>query len=178
MNRLDFIKTMSVGIGGLITLPAIGFSTLPLYKEFDWLPSTASLIFRIEQTNEGIRSITSMPVCAMTYKTKIRSFGDIDYTKQTTTENINYDHLVSRIGQYNIAGQRREVSNHSQTYYTNEILLKYAKEQGFTHLYGFFRASTPIICPVTNKPFFTYFVRGVKKPDWKTINGKLQIVNV
>lgn len=165
MNRRNFIETVGLGIGGLIALPmsSIG-NPIPLYKEFDWLPTPSSLLFRIENHN-GNHSVVSKPIVARTYKTKIISDIDVDYTKETITKKVLYNFLG------------REIT-YSQLVYTNENLLKYVKKQGFTHIYAFCRFEYPVINPVTNKPYMCYFIRGLRMPDWKTQNGKLQIVNV
>lgn len=165
MNRRNFLNTVALGIGGVISLTVVSIgNTIPLYNEFDWLPYPCGLLFRMENHNDK-HSIQSLPITVKTYKTKIISDIDVDYTKETITKRISN----------NITGTEKM---RSQLFYTNEILLKYAKEQGFTHLYGFFRNEIPSLDPVTDKPYMCYYVRGLKMPDWKTINGKLQIVNV
>lgn len=165
MNRRNFIETLGLGIGGLIVLPMLSIGNpVPLYKEFDWLPFPANLLYRIENHN-GIHSLGVKSIAARTYKAKIISDIDVDYTKETITKKIIDEYLGRDIV-------------YPQLVYTNEILLKYAKEQRFTHIYTFFRFEHPVINPVTDKPYMCYYIRGLKMPDWKTQNGELQIVNV
>lgn len=163
MNRRNFLNTVALGVGGLISLPILSIGkSIPLYNEFDWLPYPCGLLFRIENHN-GNHSFQSIPVTAKTYRTKIVSDIDIDYTKEIINKEVPFDILGTK-------------ETRSQLFYTNEILLKCAKEEGFTHLYCFGRAN--FLNPKTYKPFTGYFIRGVKMPDWKTINGKLQVVSV
>lgn len=163
MNRRNFLNTVVLGVGGLISLPMLSIGkSIPLYNEFDWLSYPCGLLFRIEKSDKK-HSMVSIPVTVKTYRTKIFSNIDIDYTKEIINEEVPFDILGTKL-------------TRSQVYYTNEILLRYAKEQGFTHLYGFFKID--YLEPTTYKPYLCYCVRGVKMPDWKTVNGKLQIVNV
>lgn len=174
MNKRDFIKNIGLGvIAAPLLSPAASLfkneveldtSSIPLYKEFDWLSFPSGLLFRTENHN-GVHYMNSIPFSVGTYRTKIISDVEVDYTKEAITKEVIYD----------ICGRK---TKYSQLVYINEKLLEYAKEQGFTHLYTFHRLECPTIDPVTDKPFVCYFLRGLKMPDWKTVNGKLQIVDV
>lgn len=165
MNRRNFLNTITIGTASIISLPMLSIGkSIPLYNEFDWLTYPSGVLFRIEESDKKY-SMARIVVYVKTHKTEIFSDINTDYTKEVINEQVSYDILGTKL-------------TRSQVYYTNKILLKYAKKQGFTHLYGFFRNECPIVNPVTNKPYFCYYIRGLKMPDWKTVNGKLQIVNV
>jgi hypothetical protein len=164
MNRRNFIKTVGVGIGGLTSLPTLSVEkSIPLYKEFDWLSTPSGLLYRIENHN-GKKFINDIPFCVKTQRIKLVSDVNVDYTKEI---------IVDGKGSYDIFKAKEE---RLQIYYTNEFLLRCAKEQGYTHLYEFCRVVFYDV--VTLESHSAYFVRGVKLPDWKTVDGKLQVVNV
>jgi hypothetical protein len=178
MNRRNFFKTTTLGLGVAMLAPTIALGVtaeVPLYKQFDWLTHPASLMFRIN-SHQGKLSLVCMPVIAKTWKLKVISDVDVDLTQQKFTDEVSFDYMVDKFGNHI---KRQRVSSggcHPQTYYTNELLLNEAKKTGITHLYGFVR-STSIIDPYGRK-YVCYGVRGVKRPDWKTVDGKLQVVEV
>lgn len=153
MNRRQFLTSTALGLGAVTLAPTIALASneVPLYKQFDWFSRPASLIFRIE-SYQGKHSLVSTPIIARTQRLMIASRPDIDLTQQT------------------VVGRQSGEFDHPQTYYTNEFLLNEAKRMGFTHIYSFVSYIEPDRC--------WYVVRGVKKPDWKTVDGKLQVVEV
>jgi len=187
MNRRNFFKTTTLGLGATMLAPTIALGVtaeVPLYKQFDWLTHPASLLFRIEDC-DGKQTAVCTPVVIKTWLLKITSHHDIDLTQQTFTEKTS-----SRSGRFVFPRRNRvsdvigvddqqdfEAKKHLQTYYTNELLLNEAKRTGITHLYSFVKSPCPIINPYGSK-YVTYSVRGVKRPDWKTVDGKLQVVEV
>ena len=120
-----------------------------------------------------------MPVIAKTWKLKITSDFDIDLTQQKFTDEVSFDYIVDKFGNH-IKRQRVWSGGcHPQTYYTNELLLNEAKRTGITHLYSFEQTTLqPRVMWTGGYKYVTYFVRGVKRPDWKTVDGKLQVVEV
>ena len=56
-------------------------------------------------------------------------------------------------------------------------MLNEAKRTGITHVYEFVKHPASIIDPY-GREYVTYFVRGVKRQDWKTVDDKLQVVEV
>jgi len=187
MNRRNFFKTTTLGLGVTMLAPTIALGVtaeVPLYKQFDWLTHPASMLFRIEDC-DGKRTAVCKPVVIKTWKLKITSHHDIDLTQQTFTKNtasVSGRFVYPRPNRVSdvIGVQDRqdfESDQHPQTYYTNELLLNEAKRTGITHLYSFVKTPYPITDPYGSK-YVTYSVRGVKRPDWKTVDGKLQVVEV
>jgi len=187
MNRRNFFKTTTLGLGAAMLAPTIALGVtaeVPLYKQFDWISHPASVMFRIN-SHQGKLSLVCMPVSchtwqptviAKTWKLKITSGFDIDLTQQKFTDEVSFDYMVDKFGNHI---KRQRVSSggcHPQTYYTNELLLNEAKRIGITHVYEFGK-STTVVDPY-GKEYVCYFVRGVKRPDWKTVDGKLQVVEV
>ena len=151
MNRRDFLKTTSIGIAATALTPTltIASSEIPLYKQFDYIDKPLSPVFRINQYPCGKKlELVSVKVVAQTCRLKI-----------VTDENINLTH--------------DKINN----YYTNELLLNEIKVNNFTHIYEIV-VNNSIIDSITYKRLNWYYVRGVKMPEWKTINGKLQVVKV
>lgn len=168
MNRRDFLKTTSIGIAATALTPAIAFasSEIPLYKQFDWIDMPTCLLYRINSYDDGHNEYAYVPVVVKTCKLKLTSDLNIDYTQEQIKENVI------------ATGFKNEcLYSYTQSYYTNELLLNEAKKLELTHIYYFGR--TPVVIdPITNKPYVGYIVRGVKMPEYKTVNGKLQIVKV
>lgn len=179
MNRRNFFKTTTLGLGAAMLAPTIALGVtddVPLYKQFDWISHPASVMFRIN-SHQGKLSLVCMPVIAKTWKLKVTSDVDIDLTQQKFTDEVSFDYMVDKFGNQI---KRQRVSSggcHPQTYYTNELLLNEAKRIGITHLYCFEQDRWPYYGEGGYK-YVTYFVRGVKRPDWKTVNDKLQVVEV
>lgn len=180
MNRRNFFKTTSLGLGAAMLAPTIALGVtddVPLYKQFDWISHPASvMLFRIN-SHQGKLSLVCMPVIAKTRKLKVTSDVDIDLTQQKFTDEVSFDYMVDKFGN---EIKRQRVSSdgcHPQTYYTNELLLNEAKRTGITHVYEFVKNPAPIIDPY-GREYVCYFVRGAVMPDWKTVNDKLQIVEV
>lgn len=179
MNRRNFFKTATLGLGAAMLAPTIALGVtddVPLYKQFDWMTHPAGMLFRIEDC-DGKRSAVCTPVVIKTWKLKVTFDVDIDLTQQKFTDEVSFDYMVDKFGNHI---KRQRVSSggcHPQTYYTNELLLNEAKRTGITHLYSFVKNPCPIIDPYGRK-YVCYFVRGVKRPDWKTMDGKLQVVEV
>ena len=179
MNRRNFFKTATLGLGAAMLAPTIALGVtaeVPLYKQFDWISHPSSVMFRIN-SHQGKSSFVCTPVIAKTWKLKVTSDVDIDLTQQKFTDEVSFDYMVDKFGN---EIKRQRVSSggcHPQTYYTNELLLNEAKRIGITHLYSFDQDRCPIIDPYGRK-YVCYCGRGVKRPDWKTVNGKLQVVEV
>ena len=179
MNRRNFFKTTTLGLGAAMLAPTIALGVtddVPLYKQFDWISHPASVMFRIN-SHQGKLSLVCMPVIAKTWKLKVTSDVDIDLTQQKFTDEVSFDYMVDKFGDH-IKRQRVGFGRcHPQTYYTNELLLNEAKRTGITHVYEFVKHPASIIDPYGHE-YVCYFVRGVKRPDWKTVNDKLQVVEV
>lgn len=172
MNRREFFKTTALWAGATTLAPTIALEAneVPLYKQFDWFSHPATLMFRIE-VFQGKHSLVCQPVCVKTTRLMLVTEPDVDLTQQTIVVRQSGDYEIERFGQH-ITKERRKF-DHPQTYYTNEILLNEAKRLGITHIYSF---ASYVDEGGHNKRW--YIVRGVKKPDWKTVNGKLQVVEV
>jgi len=170
MNRRSFLKTSILTAGALTCVPLNAIMDIPQcvpnisYIDFDWTNTPAFLGFRIERTSIPIISlkVVSMPLLVKAQKLKIRTSPDVDLTNERQT--------VTSCGY---------LQPSTIDVFTNEILLTEAKKLGFTHLYCFCSSRVSIWQPYDKElPYRNYFVRGVKAPDWKLINGKLQVVNL
>jgi len=164
MNRRNFFKTTALGIGAIVLTPTItlGATTeLPLYKQFDWLPGPVSLLHRINEYECGHKELESIAVAAKTYKFKLTSDVNVDYTQE-----------------YFVGNNDKGISDlkYNQRYYTNALLLNEAKKFGFTHIYCFVR-TPPIVYP-DGKEFVGYCVRGVKMPEWKSVDCKIPGIKI
>lgn len=168
MNRRDFLKTTSIGIAATALTPtiAIASSEIPLYKQFDWINMPACLLCRINSYDDGRHEYGYTAAVVKSWKLKLRSDIDVNYTQEQIKEKITATGF-----------KNKTLYSYTQTYYTNELLLTEAKNLGLTHIYYFGR-TTYIIDPVTFKQVAGYYVRGVTMPEYKTINGNLQVVKV
>lgn len=172
MNRREFFKTTALGVSAVTLAPTIALASneVPLYKQFDWFSQPATLMFRIE-TYQDKRSLVCQPVYVRSTRLMLLTEPDVDLTQQTTVGRQSWDYEIERFGQH--ITKARQKCDFDQTYYTNEILLNEAKRLGITHIHSFV---SYVDEGGHNKRW--YIVRGVKKPDWKTVNGKLQVVEV
>lgn len=168
MNRRDFLKTTSIGIAATALVPTIAIASneIPLYKQFDWINMPTCLLYRINSYDDGHYEYGRVPVAVKTWKLKLHSDVNVDYTQETIKETIVATGFKNEI-----------LYSYTQTCYTNELFLNETKNLGLTHIYCFGR-TLEMIDPITYKPYVGYIVRGVKSPEWKTLNGKLQIVKV
>lgn len=150
MNRRDFLKTTSMGIVATALTPTIAIASneIPLYKQFDYINKPVSAVFRINQYPCG-KKFELVSVKVVARACRLKIVTD-----------ANIDLTQDKI----------------DNYYTNELLLKEIKQNDFTHIYEI--VVNNIIDPITYKRLNWYYVRGVKMPEYKTINGKLQVVKV
>lgn len=152
------------------------YEHIPLYKQFDWVPCHASVIYRIESFH-GHPSTVCIPIIVKSQKLPLRGDINTDYTTETIAGLVNVTYDINRFGDY--ITKERHHKNYIQTYYTNEVLLNEAKKLGFTHIYRFMSSRQSIWQPYDEPlPYRNYFVCGVKKPEYKTVNGKLQIIEI
>lgn len=176
MNRRDFFKTSAVATATLCATSVLGITAAAKpkisWKDFDWMPYPAALAFRIEVKN-GRETIVSTPYVCKTLKTKLVVSAAEAEREDWTQETLLVDRNIGLPKAWH-----QEDKDRCQTVYTNETLLLEAKQLGFTHLYMFLRFG-PIYDLETCKPsWYGYGIRGAKLPEWKTQNGKLQVVNV
>ena len=171
MNRRNFFKTTALGVGATVLAPTItlGATTeLPLYKQFDWLPSPVSLLYRlneITETEDRYMEVEYMPVAVKTQKLRVVSDVNVDYTLEQVVEPAEY---------WILGGALNRSVKYNQLYYTNPLLLNEAKKAGFTHLY-MFASSIQFDKPLHYR---NYFVRGVKMPEWKSVDGKIPGIKI
>ena len=129
---------------------------LPLHSCFDWVTGPYFIAYRIEATD-----VTAPPQISQS------SFQVIS-KKLSITSDINED-LSKEVTTISIGDQMRSVN-------TNERLLTECLELGFTHIYEIISTVYTDFIEPPNPYKLIYYVRGVKKPDWQTINGELQTV--
>ena len=169
MNRRNFLKTISVGVGAtaVFTLvPSVITSPAPKisWEDFDWMPFPSCWFFKIEP-HKGNYKFPSVIVTAKICKTKILYYENgPDLTRE---RRIIQGTDFTRSG-YKV--------NMPKTIYTNEILLLEAKRLGFTHIYMFHSPLTMIEPDRASRR--GYYISGASFPGWTTDHGKIQVVNV
>ena len=167
MNRRDFFKTSALGVAVAAITPTLSLAAdeVPMYKQFDYFDSPTATLWRVNNYRGNLSVVTTTAI-AKSWKLKLKSDIIVDHTEETIRE--------SRMMEY---GHGIKPFKCTRSYYTNELLLKEAKALDITHIYCFFR-SPPIFDLISGKVFVSYFVRGARMPEWKMVNGKLQVVDV
>jgi hypothetical protein len=148
MNRRNFIKASVIGSISLTGLVnGVELNRSKVtYKDFDWVDRPVSYLFRMEKYNDNYG-------------------GELRLVSIPVCCKILRCKSVSDIG---VDWTEEVLEEKGHKYYTNEILLTEAKRNGYTHLYKF-----DSICYDGIRIYYLY---GVKKENWKRVNGKIRIV--